>query len=244
MTAIQVFTFPVSSQVVRVKGDIEFPWFCLTDICSILGLSNPSDLAKKQLKQDGIDKIEVIDSLGRPQYVLFINEPNLYRCVLRSSKPEAEAFQDWIVEKVVPTIRKTGSFGNVPNSESGGSELWALIDGAIARNMEPERVIDLHLRFTGKQSASAQACGVSKQPTVKPEFKPDWIVSAIKIAATQDYCTVPGLLDSVGKKSKSKADQMHLAAALKAQGFHCIRKRINGSLLRCWVPTSALVPTA
>lgn len=40
-----------------------------------------------------------------------INEAGLYSLVLRSRKPEAEAFQDWVVEDVLPSIRKTGSYG-------------------------------------------------------------------------------------------------------------------------------------
>ena len=40
-----------------------------------------------------------------------INEAGLYSLVLRSRKTEAEAFQDWVVEEVLPSIRKTGSYG-------------------------------------------------------------------------------------------------------------------------------------
>ena len=35
----------------------------------------------------------------------FIDEPNLYRCVFQSRKAEAEKFQDWVFEEVLPTIR-------------------------------------------------------------------------------------------------------------------------------------------
>lgn len=42
--------------------------------------------------------------------MLFIDEPNLYRCVFQSRKPEAEQFQDWVVEEVLPSIRKTGGY--------------------------------------------------------------------------------------------------------------------------------------
>lgn len=43
----------------------------------------------------------------------FITEAGLYRAILRSEKPEAEQFQDWIVEEVLPSIRKTGSYSFV-----------------------------------------------------------------------------------------------------------------------------------
>ena len=44
-----------------------------------------------------------------------INEPGLYSIILRSRKPEAKAFRRWITHEVIPSIRKTGSYGKNPN---------------------------------------------------------------------------------------------------------------------------------
>lgn len=35
----------------------------------------------------------------------------MYKLVFKSRKPEAEKFSDWVVSEVLPTIRKTGSYG-------------------------------------------------------------------------------------------------------------------------------------
>lgn len=40
----------------------------------------------------------------------YINEPNLYRLIIKSRKPEAEAFEAHVMEVILPTIRKTGSY--------------------------------------------------------------------------------------------------------------------------------------
>ena len=40
----------------------------------------------------------------------FIGEPNLYRCIFMSRKDSAKRFQDWVVEVVLPQIRKTGGY--------------------------------------------------------------------------------------------------------------------------------------
>lgn len=40
----------------------------------------------------------------------YINEPNLYRLIIKSRKPAAEAFEEWVMETVLPTIRKTGGY--------------------------------------------------------------------------------------------------------------------------------------
>jgi len=175
MSTLQVFTFPVTAQQVRVAGDTDNPFFCLSDVCSVLDLSNPSQIAASQLKADGLIKNEIIDRMGRTQTVLFVNEANLYRCVMRSSKDQAVAFQDWIVETLLPTIRKTGSFGNVPNVESEASEFWQLVDGAIARNLEPEKAIDLHKRYLSPLAKPEQSevidiktgKAISKEPAIE-----------------------------------------------------------------------------
>ena len=41
---------------------------------------------------------------------MYISEPGLYALILRSKKPEAEAFQDWVVGTVLPEIRAQGSY--------------------------------------------------------------------------------------------------------------------------------------
>ena len=84
------------------------PWFCLADICRPLGLKSWD--CKKRLKEDGLDSSEVIDTMGRTQQMLFVNEANLYRVIFQSRKPEAERFTDWVTEEVLPSIRKTGSY--------------------------------------------------------------------------------------------------------------------------------------
>lgn len=40
-----------------------------------------------------------------------VDEPGLYRLVLRSDKPQAEPFMEWVTADVLPTIRRTGAYG-------------------------------------------------------------------------------------------------------------------------------------
>lgn len=94
---------------VRVAGTREKPMFCLADVCRVLEIGNVSDV-KNRLKEDGVETFDAIDKLGRSQKASFINESNLYRLILRSYKPQAVAFQDWICDEVIPQIRKTGTY--------------------------------------------------------------------------------------------------------------------------------------
>jgi len=44
----------------------------------------------------------------------FANDPNLYRCIFQSRKPDAEMLQNWVFEDVLPQIRKTGGYKKLP----------------------------------------------------------------------------------------------------------------------------------
>lgn len=98
---------------VRVTGTSENPMFCLVDVCRVLEIKNVSD-CKSRLDQRGI---VLTDTPTRNQYgaevvqqLIFINEKNLYKVIMRSDKPQAEPFQDWVCGEVLPSIRKTGSY--------------------------------------------------------------------------------------------------------------------------------------
>ena len=85
------------------------PYFCLVDVCKILGLGNPSQV-KTRLIKDGVISNEVIDKLGRKQHTNFVNESNLYKCIFQSKKKSAIKFTEWVTSEVLPSIRKYGEY--------------------------------------------------------------------------------------------------------------------------------------
>ena len=108
---------------IRTAGTKDEPLFCLVDVCRVLSIGNSRDVASRL---DGrwvviIDVSTPIISQGRDTGktkvvpMTFINEPNLYRCIFQSRKPNALKFQDWVYEEVLPAIRKTGKYeiGNI-----------------------------------------------------------------------------------------------------------------------------------
>ncbi|HII3799644.1 TPA: BRO-N domain-containing protein [Pasteurella multocida] len=107
---IQFSTFNFRSSSVRVITDPnqEF-WFCGSDVCDILGYSNAPKALKDHCKEAGITKRYISYPSGRKE-AIFINEPNLYRLIIKSRKPEAEPFETWVFEEVLPQIRKTGKY--------------------------------------------------------------------------------------------------------------------------------------
>lgn len=116
--AIQPIAFSFhETHDVRIQMIANEPWFCLKDVCEVLTIANSRRVACEVLDQCGVRKAYITDSLGRDQEAAFVNEPNLYRVIFRSNKPEAKQFQDWVFNEVLPTIRKTGRYEKQPQSE-------------------------------------------------------------------------------------------------------------------------------
>ena len=108
MNELQIFNNEEFGEIrtITKHGD---PMFCLSDVCKALDITHVTDV-KNRLKHDGVDTSEVIDSLGRKQTAIFINESNLYKVIFQSRKPSAEKFTDWVTSEVLPSIRKYGTY--------------------------------------------------------------------------------------------------------------------------------------
>ncbi len=103
MKEIQVFNFEQNE--VRTLQINNQPYFVLTDVCQVLGLTNPSKVAQR-LDEDERSNFK----LGRQGKATIINESGLYAVILRSDKPQAKQFRKWITAEVLPTLRKTGTY--------------------------------------------------------------------------------------------------------------------------------------
>lgn len=106
MKELQVFNFNKNNVRTFLRNDEV--WFCLKDVCEILGLSNNRKVIER-LNQKGVTTSDT-PTKGGMQKMNFINEGNLYKVIFQSRKPQAEKFTEWVTEEVLPTIRKTGSF--------------------------------------------------------------------------------------------------------------------------------------
>ncbi|MFN4317973.1 Bro-N domain-containing protein [Acinetobacter parvus] len=107
MNAVTHFDFKSSSVRIAYDENGE-PLFCLADVYKALGISRTSRLFR-ELDPKGVADCH-IPTNGGNQKLIFISEPNLYRVIFRSNKPEAINFQNWVFAEVLPSIRKTGSY--------------------------------------------------------------------------------------------------------------------------------------
>ena len=96
------------------------PYFVATDVATALGYVNPRKAVNDHCK--GVTKRDTPTSSG-VQQMSYINEGDLYRLIMKSKLPAAEKFESWVVDEVLPAIRKTG---NYQMQAPQGKELLAL----------------------------------------------------------------------------------------------------------------------
>lgn len=113
MTEVMKYTYAELEAEIRVVERDGEPWFVLTDLAKVLGYRDAAN-AKRVLRDGQYNTLSVSISadlgFSRGRSPIVINEPGLYRLIMRSNVPNAEKFQDWVTGEVLPTIRKTGAY--------------------------------------------------------------------------------------------------------------------------------------
>lgn len=143
MNELQIFNF--EGREVRTITLDEEPWFCLKDICDILGLSNASMIANR-LDADEVTKFDLGSQVGITN---FVNESGMYAVVIRSDKPQAHYLRRWITSEILPSIRKHGGYLTDKKIEDVLSDPDTLI--RLATDLKNERKKAKHLEMLNSQ---------------------------------------------------------------------------------------------
>ena len=114
--------FPVTGQPIRVVMIDGEPWFATLDVCRILGRQNATDAVR--VLQNGESRVLDMRSVWlvsnepydeRParngyargnQTLNLISESGLYTLIMRSRKPSAKPFQQWVTSELLPSLRR------------------------------------------------------------------------------------------------------------------------------------------
>lgn len=112
------------------------------DIAAALGYADPKKAIIQHCKEDGVAIYPLIDSLGREQQAKFINEGNVYRLIAHSKLPNAQRFESWVFDEVLPSIRKHGAY---------------LTDDILEQALtSPDFLIELANRLKSEKAKNAQ----------------------------------------------------------------------------------------
>ena len=84
-------------------------YFCGRDVATALGYKDPVNAIKQHGRGVAFHH-PIVDTPGRTQDARFITEGDLYRLIFSSKLPAAQAFEAWVVDEVLPTIRRHGVY--------------------------------------------------------------------------------------------------------------------------------------
>ncbi|MGN7752864.1 BRO-N domain-containing protein [Sinorhizobium sp. 22678] len=155
MTSTALFNFKGSNvRTVQLDGE---PWFVAADVRNTLGIAKHG----KWLDPVGAEEKRVIRECGgaslKGRGLAVLYESGLYKLVMRSDKPEAKDFQNWITRVVLPAIRKDGGYihgeehvvsGAMTEDELVFKAMEVMkrkVDRLSAENAKMEAVINEHL---------------------------------------------------------------------------------------------------
>ena len=134
---IQVFNNAAFGEIRIIMEDGK-PLFCGKDVAVALGYSNFRDALSRHCK--GVVKRDSLTK-GGVQSISYISEGDLYRLIAHSQLPDAERFESWVFDEVLPSIRKTGSY------------LSPVIDSAMLFKMA-EAMAEKEHRITALEAAN------------------------------------------------------------------------------------------
>lgn len=107
MSNITIFNNDIFGSVRTMMIDDKF-YFIASDIAKALGYKNTSDAINRHCKH--IVKHDTLDSTGFEQSMNFIPESDVYRLIIKSKLPEAEKFEEWVMDEVLPQLRQCGVY--------------------------------------------------------------------------------------------------------------------------------------
>lgn len=111
MNELQIFNNPEFGSVRTITKDGK-TYFVGNDVAKALGYSETAKAIRTHCK--GVSEMD-IPTNGGVQTMKMITEGDIYRLVIKSQLPQAEKFESWVFDNVLPSIRKNG--GYIANQE-------------------------------------------------------------------------------------------------------------------------------
>ncbi|HBG9816401.1 hypothetical protein I5834_00440 [Clostridioides difficile] len=105
MNNLQIFEKMEFGQIRMAEIDNK-PYFVGKDIAKSLGYKNTNDAILRHCK--GVVKHEGFKINGIK--IALITEGDVYRLIVGSNLPNAEKFESWVFDEVLPSIRETGKY--------------------------------------------------------------------------------------------------------------------------------------
>lgn len=146
MKTQHVFNFENNSiRTIVVNDEL---YFVGKDVAEILGYKNVSRDINRHVDEEDRQNYQN-GTFESPRGLTIINESGLYSLILGSKLPKAKKFKRWVTSEVLPSIRKTGGYTNIPQTFSEALRLAADTEEERSR-MEKQIKLDAPYTMFGK----------------------------------------------------------------------------------------------
>lgn len=115
MSAVELFRYEGAHlRTVLVESE---PWFVAADACRMLSLRDTTSAMKMVHDDDKrllhrSDTPQLFEGIAaQVQVITVVNESGMYALIFQSNKDRARDVRRWVTSEVLPSIRKTGSYG-------------------------------------------------------------------------------------------------------------------------------------
>ena len=171
MNDLQIFQNPQFGEVRTIAED-GMTLFCGADVAKALGYKNPTKALADHCK--GTVERRTNDSLGRQQNMKFIPEGDIYRLAARSELPGADAFDRWIFDEVLPTIRRTGSYASQDAAVQALQRVAGCMEAMMGQFAALSRKVD--------EMEQRQVAPAPTLPSPAPAETPPGFMDSIEVA--------------------------------------------------------------
>lgn len=139
MNDIQIFNSPEFGEIrtVIIEGE---PWFVGRDIALKLGYAKPQNALKDNVDEGDARKQGIPDSNNHIQQMVIVNEAGLYSLIFGSKLESAKKFKKWVTSEVLPTIRKTGQYGQARLPMTIPEQIQLIAQGHVELKAEIDSV--------------------------------------------------------------------------------------------------------
>ena len=110
MDTLKVFENPAFGGVRTITDEDGKILFCALDIAHPLGYQRERDAVQRHCRYAVKRGVPHPQNPEKQIEMTFIPEGDVYRLIARSNLPEAQKFESWIFDEVVPAIRRTGGY--------------------------------------------------------------------------------------------------------------------------------------
>ena len=192
MNDVKIFNSPMFGELRVTRNEKGELLFCLADVCDSLGLQvgatakrlrgdiNSTNVPKEANNHPYLSSINVGVVTGKKSdgtnaiqtiAMLFVTEPDLYRCIFQSRKPTARKFQDWVFNEVLPSLRQNGAYV-VAKEEDSEEEI--IVRGLIAAKAALARKEQRIKELQSENEQSKQVISVQSEQLTKAAPKVDY----------------------------------------------------------------------